>query len=359
MNPYSSLEERAFWSPAIAKRNMFDINDLWRPAFKIDGKSMIVTFGSCFAQHFSRALVARNFSWFDAEPAPMGLSEDDAKRFNYGIFSARTGNIYTTSLLLQWTEWAVGEKPVPDEVWEKDGRFYDPFRPRIEPNGFASREEVIESRLLCVEAFRRAITTADTFVFTLGLTESWWNEETGYEYPICPAAIDDSFGRPSDVFINQGYAQISASLRRAIGLMRHLRRGLRFLLTVSPVPLTATNSGNHVLVATMESKSRLRAVAGEVAGSVPRCDYFPSYEIINSPPFQGVFFEANRRNVNHNGVDFVMRTFFEGLSRARQADPAQPATPRPARAAQPTKSSADLVCEEEMLAAFGPVGGKS
>jgi hypothetical protein len=26
---------------------------------------------------------------------------EDAKRFNYNIFSARTGNIYTTSLLLQ------------------------------------------------------------------------------------------------------------------------------------------------------------------------------------------------------------------------------------------------------------------
>ena len=113
------------------------------------------------------------------------------------------------------------------------------------------------------------------------------------------------------------------------------------------------------VVAPFSAETASGQVAGEVAGSVPRCDYFPSYEIINSPPFQGVFFEANRRNVNHNGVDFVMRTFFEGLSRARQADPAQPATPRPARAAQPAKSSADLVCEEEMLAAFGPVGGKS
>mgnify|MGYP001375936615 CR=1 FL=1 len=361
MNPYKSLEERAFWSPAIAKRNMFDVSDLWRPRFKMNHKSQIVTFGSCFAQHFSRALVARGFTWYDAEPAPAGLSAEDARTFNYGIFSARTGNIYTTSLLLQWTEWALGYKVPPDLVWEKGGRFFDPFRPQIEPDGFASRQECLSSRELCIAGFRRAILNADTFVFTLGLTESWVNAAEDYEYPVCPGAVDEGFSQPSDTFVNQRFAEIHRNLRKAITLMRQEKRGLRFLLTVSPVPLTATNSGNHVLVATMESKSRLRTVAGELADELPLVDYFPSYEIINAPPFRGTFFESNQRNVNPHGVDFVMRSFFEGLTRAGYAKVAEEATPQPSRpvgggnARAPRKSKADLVCEEEMLAAFGPV----
>ena len=88
-------------------------------------------------------------------------------------------------------------------------------------------------------------------------------------------------------------------MQQAMALMRSANRGLRFLLTVSPVPLTATNSGNHVLVATVDSKSRLRAVAGQLARTVSRVDYFPSYEIISAPPFRGSFFRpaqcASRR----------------------------------------------------------------
>lgn len=344
---------------------MMDIAELWRPSFRINSRSQIATFGSCFAQHFSRALVRRNFTWFNGEPAPIGMSEDDAKRFNYGVFSARTGNIYTTSLLLQWTRWALGKTAVPDEVWEKNGRFFDPFRPQIEPDGFASRAEVLASRALCIAAFARTITQSDTFVFTLGLTESWWNDTLGYEYPLCPGAVAEEFSAPDHVFRNQEYPEILKNMQQAMALMRSANRGLRFLLTVSPVPLTATNSGNHVLVATIDSKSRLRAVAGQLARTVSRVDYFPSYEIISAPPFRGSFFEPNQRSVHPGGVDFVMKSFFEGLgllpvaTAAPASDTGQSDTGQPAGGAKRkrAKSAADLVCEEEMLAAFGPASG--
>jgi hypothetical protein len=42
-------------------------------------------------------------------------------------------------------------------VWEKDGRFYDPFRPNIEPDGFASAEEMENSRQACIRAFREGV----------------------------------------------------------------------------------------------------------------------------------------------------------------------------------------------------------
>ena len=173
MNPYQSLDQRAFWAPSVGRRKPLEIDELWVPKFNLKRKHKISTFGSCFAQHFGRALKANKYNWHITEQAPMGLSDENAQRFNYGIFSARTGNIYTVTLFNQWTSWALGESTPPDEVWEDDnGRFFDPFRPNVEPNGFESREEVLASRDATIEGFRRAILEADLLVFTLGLTES-------------------------------------------------------------------------------------------------------------------------------------------------------------------------------------------
>ncbi len=53
MNPYKSLDEKAFWRTAVANKNMFNITDLWQPKFSIFPNNKIATFGSCFAKLFS------------------------------------------------------------------------------------------------------------------------------------------------------------------------------------------------------------------------------------------------------------------------------------------------------------------
>jgi hypothetical protein len=361
MNPYTSQPAKAFWSPAIAKRNFHDIEGLWTPKFPIAKTRKIATFGSCFAQHIGRAFDKRGYHWLRTELAPTMLSAESAARFNYGVFTARTGNIYTTTLLAQWCAWALDGAPVPEEIWEQDGRFYDPFRPNIEPDGFASAEEVVTSRNAAIKAFGDAVRQADVFVFTMGLTESWWHREGGYEYPMCPGTVAGTFDPERHEFRNQRFATIRKSLRETIRRMREENPKLRFLLTVSPVPLTATATDNHVLVATMESKSILRAVAAETVEGRAFVDYFPSYEIINSPVYRGSFFEPNQRSVNHHGVDHVMRMFFSCLNATfppqdeAEGHSDQPAK-GPAEAAAPAAgqmSAEDLVCEEELLASFG------
>lgn len=349
-NPYKDLPEEAFWATAVAQRSMFDISGLWRPKIKITPQKQIVTFGSCFAQHFSRQLVKKGYTWLNCEEAPHGLSKEKAKAYNYEVFSARTGNIYTASLLLQWLRWAQDPKLVPDEIWEKGGRFYDPFRPAIEPDGFQSAEEVRNSRLLCLEAFLRTVTDSDIFVFTLGLTESWWNSEKNYEYPLCPGTAAGVFDPKRHEFLNQRAAFVKEKLEACVRLMREINPKLNFLLTVSPVPLTATKSGGHVLVATSESKSTLRSVAGEVAADYNFIDYFPSFEIINSAPFRGVFFEPNMRSVNPVGVDHVMRQFFTALG--GEAKPVEVEKPKPKATPAVEKAEDDVVCEEALLASM-------
>ncbi len=345
MNPYENLPEKSFWKPSVASKSLFDITGLWDPAFNILPNHRIVTFGSCFAQHIGHALTARGFRWLSTEKPPRGLSAKHAKLFNYNVFSARTGNIYTASLLKQWASWALTDAPVPDEIWEQQGRFYDPFRPQIEPNGFASAEELRLSRAQTIAAFRESIKQAHVFVFTLGLTESWVNAQAGHEYPMCPGTVAGDFDAQRHLFKKQQFNDIFKSLSDAIEIMRESNKNLKFLLTVSPVPLTATNSGNHVVVATMESKSILRAVAGQMTTRWRHVDYFPSYEMINSPAFKGVFFEPNLRSVNPYGVNFVMNSFFDALT--HKFGEFKPITPRFSR------MNSDTVCEEALLEAFG------
>lgn len=94
----------------------------------------------------------------------------------------------------------------------------------------------------------------------------------------------------------------------------------------------------------MESKSILRAVAGQIATIRGYVDYFPSYELINSPAFGGIFFDPNKRTVSRHGVRFVMDSFFSCMT---------------GKFGQHTQSkghpgdASDAICEEELLGAFG------
>lgn len=346
MNPYQTLPPNAFWKPAVASRSMYDIDELWDPKFRITRAHKIVTYGSCFAQHIGRALEARKFNWLRTEMSPYGMGFENAKRFNYGVFSARTANIYTASLLRQWAEWALDDAPQPDEVWKKNGRFVDPFRPHIEPDGFDSPEEMRQSRNATIQAFGDGVRQADFFVFTLGLTESWFNTVDGYEYPMCPGTAAGTFDADLHHFKNQQFLDVITNLSRAIEIMQRANPKLRFILTVSPVPLIATMSRRHVAVATMGSKSVLRAVAEQLSANRTYVDYFPSYEIISSPIFRGAFFQPNQRDVNPVGVNFVMDSFFQ--CQEHKFGP----LPAVLQQTQPKGATADVVCEEELLEAF-------
>lgn len=350
-HPYTDLPPQAFWRSGVADPNALEIGGLWRPKFPITPECKTVTAGSCFAQHISRALQEHGFRWMDYEPAPSMLGEETAKRFNYGVYSFRTGNIYTTPLLLQWMRWALGRQEPDDEHWEQDGRFFDPVRPQIEPGGFASLDELRHARSVTLTAMRRAIRRADVFVFTLGLTEGWRNKVTGLRYPTCPGTIAGEFDPETHEFVNDSYRDAHRAMTAVIRLARRANPGLRFLLTVSPVPLTATASGEHVLVSTSYSKSTLRAVAGDLARAHDNVDYFPSYEIISSHPYRGRFFEDNLRSVRPEGVAHVMAQFFAGLESAGVDVTSRPA-PRPTAAPTPAPSDDDLVCEDELLEFF-------
>ncbi|WP_323785627.1 GSCFA domain-containing protein [Thalassovita sp.] len=327
----------------MTNRNLQEQVDIWNPKYPIKPNTPVVTYGSCFAQHIGRALKARGYSWLETEVSPFGMRAQTARSFGYSVFSSRSGNIYTPTYLRQWTEWALGKNSAPDICWYDKGRAIDPFRPRIEPHGFEDKEEMLRCREMSLEAFRESIRRAGVLVFTLGLTERWL-DKAGFEYPMCPGTAAGEFDPEMHFFDNLDYAETTRALNDVTAMFRAENPELKILLTVSPVPLTATASQAHVMAATVRSKSILRAAADSVVANDEMVDYFPSYEIFSSPVFGRGLFEPNWRSVSADGVRQVMDLFFRAqVSKFGEVEVNLPEE----------DDLYDLICEEEILDFFG------
>src|SRR5579862_458439 len=143
-------------TPVAADRGRADIGPIWRPKSALERSHKVATFGTCFARRLAAALRERGYRWFDAEPAPDIFSPEIKAKYNFGVFSARIGEIGTIAALRQWISWAIGtEAPPADEIWQEGSRFFDPFRTSIEPNGFAGPDELLASRDSAVRALRK------------------------------------------------------------------------------------------------------------------------------------------------------------------------------------------------------------
>jgi len=352
-NPYTKLPRSSYWRTSVVRSAKTHglVADLWRPKFDIAATEKVVTTGSCFAQHIGKALSFAGFAWYDAEPAPYGISDALKAEFHYGVFSFRVGNIYTPDVLVQWLRWAIDPSSQDREFWEHEGRFFDPLRPQIEPNGFESEEELFEARSATFAAIQNGIKEASVFVFTLGLTESWINLQSGLTYSSCPGTIAGKFDEASHGFRNLDYPAIASGLAEVRLLLQKINPDIRMLLTVSPVPLAATAAPNtHVLTATVGSKSILRAAAGAFTSEHPDVDYFPSYEIVTHPGLAREMFADDRRSVPPDAVAFVMEHFFAGLG--VKPDKVVENDPDIAAAVATAQSANDVICEEMELEKF-------
>lgn len=317
-SPYLGLAPQAYWRTGFAEA-AYPPPQIFRPRWPLTVKDRIVTAGSCFAQHVGRALKRHGFNVLDAEPRPDGVAPGQAQARGYDLYSARYGNIYTTRQLRQLLEEAWGGAPAFDSIWEKDGRYYDALRPGIEPEGFASAAEVAAERARHLACVRQLFTGCDVFIFTLGLTEAWCHKATGQVYATAPGTIAGRFDDKLHAFVNFRVTEVRADLEAALAIITKHNPALRVLLTVSPVPLTATASGVHVLQASTLSKSVLRAVAGEMAADFPNVDYFPSYELVTSAKGGAAYFEPNLRTVRAASVATIMETFVSSYGAAAVA----------------------------------------
>ncbi|MDE1173226.1 MAG: GSCFA domain-containing protein [Parvibaculaceae bacterium] len=346
-HPYTNAPDYRRWRRAVGDVAPAAVDPVVSLPFKIMQADKIVTAGSCFAQHIARHLRDNGFSFLVTEPAHPVLPRETAEAFNYGLFTARYGNVYTSRQLLQLIRRAYGRFSPADDIWEEDGRFFDPFRPAIQPGGFASREEYDIDRQQHFRAVRTAFEEADYFIFTLGLTECWVSSKDGAAYPVCPGTIAGSFDADRHRFINLSTAEVVADMTMAINELRTVNPKLRIILTVSPVPLAATAEDRHVLVSTAYSKAVLRVAAEELV-RLPDVFYFPSYEIITGPFSRGAYYADDLRNIREEGVEHVMRLFFTHATDREVAPAPLPSKPSGDFLAD-MKGVVDAICEEAAL----------
>jgi hypothetical protein len=320
----------------------------------------IFTAGSCFAQHVGRTLTESGYHVIDTEPLPPFVPAKVAQKHGYQLYSARYGNVYTMRQFLQLLQEAFGTFKPADSIWERNGTYYDALRPGMTPGGLETPALVQDARDYHLRAVRDAVTQTGIVVLTLGLTETWQHSPSGTIYPTAPGTIAGQYDPAIHSFINFRAREIRKDFIAVRKLFLAENADVKFLLTVSPVPLTATAGEDHVLPATIYSKSVLRTVAGELTQDFENVDYFPSFEIVSSHPSAGAFFEPNMRTVKPTAVRKVMRTFLEAhgdtAEKSEKRIRKERRAARRARLArlngQDSARMDNVVCEEELLDAF-------
>jgi hypothetical protein len=345
-NPYQGLPDHQFWRRSVGNVDRHAFDPVVATKFRIGAGERVATAGSCFAQHISRKLQSIDFNYLQCEDGAQ-LSEAERKARNYGTFSARFGNLYTARQLLQLFKRAYGRFDSGEPAWQRsDGHWADPFRPNVEPAGFASIEALQADRVVHLAAVRSMFEQADVFVFTMGLTEAWRSREDGAVFPIAPGVVAGDYDPSRYEFVNFSMHETEQDMAEFLVLLKSVNHGVKVLLTVSPVPLVATYEPRHVLVSTTYSKAVLRVAAESLCRRFAWLDYFPSFEIIIGSYNDGAYFEADHREVTSTGVAHAMRCFLANyLEHGPDAagdigTPILPSSPDP---------GGEIICDEEAL----------
>jgi len=305
MNPYSSLPNKNFWKHF--KKKNFDLS------FFIDEETQrdfvtkkIASAGSCFAANVAVHLQSTSTEYlFEEQKHPFIANIKNS--YNYESYSARYGNIYSTRQFLQLIKRAKGTF-IPDEIiWNNGNELNDPFRPGINFKDFSESEFYFENKLH-LEAVKRAVVRCDTFIFTLGLTEVWMNKKDKSVYPSCPGVIAGTFDPTKYELLNLTVNDISKELQEINDELQEINPKIKFLITVSPVPMVATANLNNIVLSNQYSKSKLLVAAHEAVAANSNMYYFPSYEMIIGSHTENNFMD-DKRNVKPEVVTNVMKIF--------------------------------------------------
>jgi hypothetical protein len=350
MHPYKGAPQTSFWSRSVSSSFhpaalVASAGPLVRPTDKV------ASAGSCFASNLVPHLERRGFSYLRTEPRHPSFRGSAREHLGYDAFSAAYGNVYTARQLLQLLRRSLGQFTPAEDRWHTDAGVIDPYRPGLRYHARTDREFDLLTRQH-LAAVRHVFESADVFIFTLGLTEAWVSIANGAVFPVCPGTIAGTFDQRRHKFVNFTAAEVTADLAAFVSELRVVNPGVRLILTVSPVPLVATATTSHVLVASTYSKAVLRVAAEETAQRHPDVTYFPSYEIVTGPQAAGDFFKDDHRTVTADGIDTVMEAFLAhceqpSFPRAVQTDRTHPAAS--ATRQWLSKAIADAECEEAML----------
>jgi hypothetical protein len=225
----------------------------WMPeAPLLDPETKITAFGSCFASHITKHLMA------------IGYNTSQGRDPDIYISSMGEGLVNSYALLGQF-EWALENKHQPVDLW----------------HGFKAEGYGYDERIRV--RTRDVFLATEFFIVTLGLSEIWYDEVTGGVF--WRAVPVSAFDASRHKFRVSTVAETRANLDAIYNLIRQHVPGAKVLFTLSPVALAATFRPVSCLTANSVSKAVLRAGLDEFlrereADLNKTLFYFPSYEIL-------------------------------------------------------------------------------
>lgn len=257
----------------------------------------ILAFGSCFAQEVTKWLRERR----------------------YKVKNEEWGVIYNVKQFEQLVKMAVDPNGWcrQENAWRIDGRYFFPYLKSPDHSGplqlGGSEQEAKEILGQLYIKTRDAFREADVIIFTLGMTEVWRNNATGNVYfaqpgvsrnPMMIRALDPR----RHEFHNMTVGEVLDSLKFIVDTLSRLNEKIKFVFSVSPVPLQFTYSKQmSAYVANSRSKSTLLSAVFETVERNDNVYYMPSYEIIRNAP--QLAYEEDGRHILPAAVDIVMRAF--------------------------------------------------
>lgn len=273
---YSHLKsnKEAFWPGRSADPTRLEpyCTPKFKPSFKLVPAEQVFTIGSCFARNIERHLRRLGYKTPTNDYVPKEL---------IGLPLDGFMNKFTPHSMLNEVRWALAPEDAADPalslIAQRDGTFIDG---QLMSKIAVSHERGLERRREITEVFQK-IRDCRVTVITLGLVEAWYDKKADlYLNRSLPKDCADLEPGRFELHVLD-YHELYSSTRQLIELI--LQRGHaegRIVLTVSPVPLTATFTENDVVTANMYSKSVLRTVAEHIVREFDAVDYFPSYESV-------------------------------------------------------------------------------
>ncbi len=270
------------------------------PTFEIGAEDTIFAIGSCFARNVEKALEAAGKRVLSREfdLGEIGESLED---------SANLFNKYSIHSVYNEIKWALERDSFPGEDIIYDignGRYVDAQL------GMAKLEFPLETILAFRHRYLDAMTAvvdADVIILTLGYVETWFDTKLGIYLNVAPPSQVIKAEPERFEFRVLSYGDIIAALEALHALLlKHRKKPMKMLITVSPVPLLATFRNMDVLVANAYSKSVQRAALDEFLLDKTGVDYFPSYEFVTLSNPTVVWHRGDYRHVSHDIINLIM-----------------------------------------------------
>jgi len=250
----------------------------WVPAKPfLTKKTPVIAFGSCFAEHITGYLSAKGYT----------IASDQGR----GIIDFRAG-VNNTFAVRQLFEWVYDGKVFAEETWHDSSK------------NIITRNKKIRNETL------KAFGIAKIFIITLGLSEVWYNKQTGGVF--WRAIPESQFDPNIHAFKVSTFAENKSNIQYIYDTIKKYNPKSKIIFTISPVPLVATFRPESCITANCVSKSILRAAVDEFYrennGSNNRqLFYWPSYEIVKElhrDPYAG-----DNRHIKKECVKAIMKEF--------------------------------------------------